>query len=115
MHILLLKMRVLIKELDGEEDGAQLENFRDVLQEISDTAFSIMEEDLQAQDRVVWIEGNQGQAAALCSASIFSGENLAEKLYSNLRSLVMVSATLAVDQRFDNFIQRSGLQSYADE
>ena len=115
MHALLYKMNVLVKELDGEEDGVQLENFREVLQEISDTVFSIMEEDLQAHDRVVWIEWYQGQAAAVCSASIFSGENLAEKLYSQLRSLVMVSATLAVNRSFDNFIQRSGLQPYADE
>lgn len=115
INLLLYKIKGLIKELDGEEDGVQLENMSNALQEISDTAFMIMEEDVEYKDRIVWMEIYNRAVVSICSASVYTGDLLEERLYSRLRSLIMVSATLAVDQSFDNFIQRSGLQAYLEE
>mgnify|MGYP001125107211 CR=1 FL=1 len=56
-----------------------------------------------------------GSARALCAGGVDTSGLLAGELYGKLKTLVMVSATLAVEDNFDNFISRSGLGPMAAE
>jgi ATP-dependent DNA helicase DinG len=60
-----------------------------------------------------WIEGRQrtrgGKSLAFCSAPIAVGPLLRKALFEQFPTVVMTSATLAVDRRFDYFHQEVGL------
>ena len=51
----------------------------------------------------------QGMIVRLCSAPIEVASHLKQALFDKLRTVVMTSATLTVDNRFDYFIGRNGL------
>ncbi len=113
LELLLAKLRELSMELDGESESADLLGIINALQEIADIAFSIMAEEIHYDSTITWLECIRGKAVAVCAAEVHTGDILEEQLYHNLKTLVMVSATLAVEESFDNFIARSGLIEYA--
>lgn len=82
-----------------------------ILVEICDSLFKIMEEDLTSTDSLAWIEWQKGEVEALASSIVTIGSILNEQLYKKLESLVMLSATITVDNKFDFFINKSGLNS----
>lgn len=115
LELLLFRLEELAKELELEEEGHDLAGIINTLQEIDDTAFTIMEETLHSSSIITWLEFSAGKAIAICAAEVNTAGKLAEKLYSNLQTLVMVSATLAVGEDFGNFITRSGLQEFESQ
>jgi ATP-dependent DNA helicase DinG len=114
-NLLIDKLQAIQEELSGEEDGPELFGMLSLLRGISDTACLIMEESLQREDGICWLEYDRGRVVALCSSPIYTGDSLDEKLYRNLNTLVMLSATMTVDNSFNNFINRSGLDWYAKD
>ncbi|PLY03206.1 MAG: helicase [Desulfuromonas sp.] len=57
----------------------------------------------------------QGMIVRLCSAPIEVASHLKQALFERMRTVVMTSATLTVDNRFDYFIRRSGLDLVSKE
>jgi len=115
MDLLSAKLRELIEELEGEPEGADLQGISSAMQEINDIAFTIMAEEIHCDSNITWLEYVKGKVMAICSSEVDSSNLLDRQLYQNLKTLIMVSATLAIEESFDNFIARSGLQSYARE
>ncbi|CFW97518.1 Helicase, C-terminal [Syntrophomonas zehnderi OL-4] len=114
INLLLERLRSIEAKLDGAEEP-EIAAIINSLQEISDAAYLIMEENLTRDDAICWIEFERGKAAAVCSSPIYTGNTLGEKLYDRLKTLVMVSATMTVDNSFENFISRCGLKTYQQQ
>ena len=57
----------------------------------------------------------QGMIVRLCSAPIEVAEHLRQALFEKMRTVIMTSATLTVDNRFDYFVHRNGLDLVAHE
>ncbi len=112
MELLLLKLRELSRELEGEPEGLDLAGIISALQEIDDVAFTIMAEEIHNKANLTWVEYLNGKAAAVCSTEVDHSNLLDRQLYQNLKTLIMVSATLAIEDKFENFINRSGLRQY---
>ncbi len=116
LDLLLIKLRDIAMELDGpEDDGGDLLGIINALQEIDEVAFAIMAEEIHFEECITWLDCLKGKTVALCSAAVHTGEKLNKQLYQKLKTLVMVSATLAIEDRFDHFIERNGLNEYARE
>ena len=111
-NLIKMKLEDLIPELD-EDDGQELSSLIAVLTGCGDNGYKVMEEELEADHCLVWIEYDRGRAAAICSSKINAGDTIDSRLYQKLKALVMVSATLAIADRFDHFIDQNGLKSYA--
>ncbi len=102
-----------IKSLKVEEaDFIALVNS---LTEISDKLFKIMEEDLSSQENLAWAEWQDGEVETLFSSIINIGEILNKQLYTKLDSLIMLSATMTIDEKFDFFIHKTGLTFVQDK
>lgn len=112
INLLLDKLKEIQEELSGEEDWPELISICSGIQEISNAASLIMDDSLSREDGICWIEYERGRAVALCSSPIYTGDALNHKLYEKMKTLVMVSATMTVDNSFANFISRSGLEDY---
>lgn len=112
------QLRLLIKSLQDlsreveEEEEPELFNIIAVLEEVFDSAYCIMEEDLGSEAKIVWLETEQEQAIGICSSHVRIGEVLENKLYDKLSSLIMLSATLSIEDKFDYFIEKVGLSEY---
>ena len=115
LDLLVQRLDELVRELDGEEESSDLLELVSALRDAGNTIFSILMEELNREHAVTWVDFNQGQAVALCAGGVDAGSLLAGKLYSRLKSMVMVSATLAVEGNFDNFISRAGLHDMGSE
>lgn len=111
LHLLAKSLKRLNQKL-GEDEESELANIINLLEEISDTLFSIMEEDVGTEDKIVWIDAYQGKAAGISSSHIKVGEVLENKLYAKLKSLIMLSATLSIEDKFDYFVEKNGLLSF---
>ncbi len=84
------------------------------LTEISDNLFQIMEEDLSSKGNLAWVEWQQGELENIFSSVINIGEILNKQLYTKLDSLIMLSATMTIDDKFDFFINKTGLNLVQD-
>ena len=115
MELLLLKLRELGQELEGEPESGDLQGITSAMQEIDDMAFTIMAEEIYSDSNITWLECAKGKVVAVCSSEVDNGNMLDRQLYQNLKTLIMVSATLAIEDSFDNFITRSGLLPYASD
>ncbi|HRY13385.1 MAG TPA: helicase C-terminal domain-containing protein [Syntrophomonadaceae bacterium] len=115
LDLLVQRLDELVRELEGEEESSDLLELVSALQDAGNTLFSILIEELNREQAISWVEFNQGQAMAVCAGGVDTGSLLASQLYGRLKSLVMVSATLAVGGKFDNFIARAGLQEVGRE
>ncbi|NLB87857.1 MAG: hypothetical protein GX790_01325, partial [Syntrophomonadaceae bacterium] len=80
-----------------------------LLKELGDSLFRIMEEDLTSETSLVWGEWLGEEIDSLMSSVIEVGSVLNESLYAKLNSLIMLSATITIDDKFDFFINKSGL------
>lgn len=109
-HNLIIKqLNKLKEELSGKDEEGELASYVRLLYELSEQAFLIMEEDINLTDRIIWLEYSHGQVSTICSSLVKIGDTLQEKLYQQLDSLIMVSATLTVEEQFDYFINKIGL------
>ncbi len=115
LDLLVQRLDDLVRELDGEDENSDLLELVSALRDAGNTLFSILMEELNREHTVTWVDFSQGQAAALCAGGVDTGSLLAGQLYSRLKSLVMVSATLAVEGKFDNFIARAALYDMGRE
>jgi len=113
--LLLSKLRELCVELEGETENEGLKGISNALQEIDNVAFTVMVEEIHQEGKIAWLDYLQGKVVAVCSSAVHSGDLLEQRLYQKLDTLVMVSATLAIEDRFDHFVDRSGMQPYAQE
>ncbi|HWQ75164.1 MAG TPA: ATP-dependent DNA helicase [Syntrophomonas sp.] len=112
---LLDRLNEINQEITGDDEFPELFGVISALAEISNAATEIMEEGLNRSDSICWLEYERGRAEAICSSPIYTGEMIDELLYRRMRTLVMLSATMTVDNSFDNFINRSGLYWYAQD
>jgi len=115
IRLLMNILRGISKELEGFADKDELDALILSLQEISDTAAAIFEENADTSNYIVWLDFYNGQASSISCSLIGVGDELNQRLYGKLDSLIMVSATLAVEDRFDYFVDRCGLSSIAAE
>jgi len=115
LRLLMTVLRGISRELEGFDDKDELDSFILSLQEFSDTAAAIFEENADTSENILWLDFYNGQASAISSSLVGIGDELHQRLYGKLDSLIMVSATLAVEDRFDYFVERCGLKTVAAE
>lgn len=115
LDLLLQRLEQLHQELDEETEAPDLFELMAALRESHTTLFNIIIEELHRSTAITWVEFLRGSARALCAGGVDTSGLLAGELYGKLKTLVMVSATLAVEDNFDNFISRSGLGPMAAE
>ncbi|NMC27027.1 MAG: ATP-dependent DNA helicase, partial [Syntrophomonadaceae bacterium] len=96
------------------QDALELAAIREILTEMDEVMFIIMAEKLHLHTSLTWVEFSEGHAAVLCAADVESNQMLDRRLYQHLRTLVMVSATLTVEESFDALVERCGLRPYAE-
>ncbi|SHH00263.1 ATP-dependent DNA helicase DinG [Thermosyntropha lipolytica DSM 11003] len=115
LQLICFKMEDLQREMEVDDEGWELTVFIRNLEQELDKIFTLLEEDIQKSDKIIWLQFYAGRVRAISSSSIATGEILYEKLYLKLKSLVMVSATLAVEGDFSYFISKSGLLLFNQE
>ncbi len=64
---------------------------------------------MQMKEAVYWLESNDG--VSLKAAPLNVPELLRKNLFSKKKSVILVSATLTVDNKFDYFIRRTGFKN----
>ncbi|QGT99251.1 DinG family ATP-dependent helicase YoaA [Candidatus Syntrophocurvum alkaliphilum] len=96
---------------DGDNDLTYMLN---ALIEIGDNAFIILEENLNKEDTIHWLNFNNGNVCELCSSIINVGNKIKEYVFKDLDSLIMLSATLTVNGDFNYFLKKNGLLEYTD-
>lgn len=115
INLLIDKLNEVKEEIANDNEFLELSGIIIALADISNAACLIMEENLDRKDGICWLEYERGKTVAICSSPIYTGDSLDEKLYRKLNALVMLSATMTVDNSFDNYINRSGLSWYAKD
>lgn len=113
--ILFDQLNDLKSELAGQEEEGELSLFIGTLQENIDQAYTIIEENFNRQDSINWIEFRDGHPIGLQSSFVMIGEILRERLYDRLDSMIMVSATLTIEDKFDYYLEKTGLNSFLQE
>jgi ATP-dependent DNA helicase DinG len=114
MNLIIHRLGELKAELAGMDEEMEINAVVQSLREVSEGAFMVMEESLDHPDQIFWIDYQKGQPTALSSSSIRVGELLHQRLFSKLESLVMVSATLTIEDSFSYFIEKNGLDCLDD-
>jgi len=107
-------IKVLAKEIPEEERGQFLSSVQEQLAELM-AGTAVVEFDWGTRGKVVWAEREQGSNLSLVSAPLHPGNDLKDMLYTPVERLVMVSATMSVNKRFDYFINQCGLMEYEEE
>lgn len=115
LNLLLQELENLYQQLQGEEEAGDLQAYIMQLKEFSHKAFTIFEEEIHRDDRLLWVNTNHRQTKEICSSLIQIENELDNGIYQHLSSLIMVSATMAVEDSFDHIIRRSGLIRYQEE
>lgn len=109
---LVRELRVLLSELDKEEDLFELNSLIGRAGTIADDLNLLLGE--PRQDLVRWLDGHLGDRPkpALCEVPIDVGPALREAFFDKVESVVMTSATLSIGARrgFDYIRSRLGLQ-----
>ena len=108
MNLLIHQCSELKAELSGTDEEMAVNAVLQSLREGSENAYVVMEESPDRANTICWVSFKNGQPAALSSSSIRIGELLHERLFSRLKSLVMVSATLTIEDSFSYFIEKTG-------
>lgn len=112
-QLLLGSLQELRGALPGREEELELANTLIALQSVSDAAFNIMEEYLNREAYLHWIEYQDEQAVSLYASQVGMSELLYRRLFDRMATVLMVSATLAVRQSFAYSIERFGLEPIA--
>ncbi len=95
-------------------DMTQLTNYGGRLARLADVLCEVTSATL-APNTVRWVEidAERSHIVRLVRCPLDAGRALAEWVYPNLRAVAMTSATLTVNQRFDYFSERTGLNLLA--
>ncbi|MBP1761704.1 MAG: DinG family ATP-dependent helicase YoaA, partial [Firmicutes bacterium] len=115
MGLLVEKLTALHEEMAESDDALELFGILTALSEIRHSALTIMETNIDRIDAICWLEYERGRVVAISSSPIYTGDSLDKILYQKLNTLVMLSATMTVNNSFENFINRSGLDWYAQD
>jgi len=125
----------LAQELEGTPAADDVLGILALLRIIDESAFAIIERGHYIDDSIMWLEredknesidtfpqtlplvpeAREKSVAAWCCSRIDSWDKMDEMLYRKLDTMIMVSATLAVQNDFTNFISRNGLAEYVRE
>lgn len=94
---------------------AQLQGYRKRLEKLAATLAKCTSKTVE-EDTVRWIEmdAENDRIVRLIACPLEVGKPLSEWVFGNLKTVVMTSATLAIQRRFDYFFSRTGL-SLMDE
>ncbi len=114
LNLLIKNLRQLSRDIEEEEEP-ELFGIIAHLEENYDNSFTIMEEDLGSEARIVWLETEGEQAVGMSSSHVRIGEVLENKLYDRLSGLIMLSATLSIADKFDYFVEKAGLNRFLEE
>ncbi len=102
----------MVDELAESEDGVALTGLIGEVRETGSNLWLIGESlDRASEEEVIWVEGDHRGLSALAVAPLNIGEELNRLLYPHLRSLILVSATLTVGEKFDYIKNRLGLDN----
>ena len=115
INLLLKDLKKLEECMEGVEESEELSRIIISLQEEADHAFQINEEHSFQSDMLVWLDCERGKVKAVSSSPVCIASELQNRLYHKLESLVLVSATLAVEERFDYFLNKFGLTQLQEE
>jgi len=115
INLLIDKLKLFKDELVAKEEESELNSIIESLQECFDNAFTIIEEDSNQDEKIVWVNFKRGKAISISSSSIYIGKKLNSYLYEKLDSVVLVSATLTIEDKFDFFCDLSGLSAVIPE
>ena len=85
-----------------------------LLKDNVDYFYGIMEEDIEDNEAIVWVEWYRGEIKSIISSKISIGSILNTSLYKKLKTLILLSATITIDGKFDYFINKSGLAELED-
>ena len=108
INLLLKDLKKLEECMEGVEESEELSRIIISLQEEADHAFQINEE--HSFKVICWFGLIvNGKGKAVSSSPVCIASELQNRLYHKLESLVLVSATLAVEERFDYFLNKFGL------
>lgn len=110
-------LHALLEEMDADkpELQRQLRNAQQELTDLLDIAFQVMEEQLYNAEATAWLHYKQGKIADITVSALGNSTLLTEKLYGQLDSLIMLSATLTVADDFSSIIDRTGLSAFREE
>ena len=118
----LTKLIEYLREFNEDTFDQQDQIFRELKTQLSN--LSVLQESLdiliaaEDENRVYWYEipqQNERTDIRLYAAPLNINELLNEHLFNNLRTAVFASATLAVNRRFDYFLQRTGINMIPSE
>lgn len=115
MGLLVEKLTALHEEMAESDDALELFGILTALSEVRQSALTIMEKNIDRIDAICWMEYERGRVSAVSSSPIYTGDSLDKILYQKLNTLVMLSATMTVNNSFENYINRSGLHWYAQD
>ncbi|MDR1615620.1 MAG: hypothetical protein LBR98_01165 [Syntrophomonadaceae bacterium] len=115
INLIIEKTEKLCRKIEGDYEEGDLALIASVLREISDCAFKNIAEDNYNENYIQWLEYEYGKVTAYCSSPINIGGTLSERLYTNLDSLIMVSATLTVADEFGFMVRKLGLERFEKE
>jgi len=100
----------MVDELADSEDVVDLNSLIGEVRDTSNNLWLIGESlDRASEEEVIWVEGDQRGLSTLAVAPLNIGEELNRLLYPHLRTLILVSATLTVGEKFDYIKNRLGL------
>ena len=102
------QLALIIDESENEDIKAELQSARRRGMAIRETVLAFLQQGLP--DQVYWLEqrGRRRKQVTMNSAPIEVGPILKESLFDKLPSVVLTSATLAVNQKVDYFLGRVG-------
>ncbi|HWP97525.1 MAG TPA: helicase C-terminal domain-containing protein [Syntrophomonadaceae bacterium] len=115
IHLLITHLGELRKQLGGQPEEAEIAGLISIFQGASDNAFRIMEEDRLRSDSLLWIDYHEGRPSSISTATVGTNEMLHNRLFEQMESVVLVSATLTVNGSFEYMIGRLGLEPVEEQ
>lgn len=106
--------QLIAKEEIKEEEKHELKLLLSKIINLSDLFFNIIEENADLEN-IRWVNYQNNKAVDICSAPLGFNELLKKHLYSKMNSMVMLSASLSVENKFDYAIKQLLLEDYQKE
>ncbi len=105
-----LTLNSIAENLEGSEDEIPMGGLMGEVGELCNVLWLIGESlDRASEEDVIWIEEDSGGLTSIAVGPLDVGHELNRRLYPNLRSLILVSATLTVGDKFDFIKNQLGL------
>lgn len=114
-HLLISGLKELRDVLAGQPEENELATYISILQYIADSAYYIMEESINRDDFLHWVDYIDGAPASISASPVGMSHLLYERLYSKMETVVLVSATIAVNHGFSYAIEHLGLQPVLEQ